>query len=346
MSEFQPQPSEGFRPAPPAGDGSGPQPVVPATARRGRPSAPARQLPPFGGPGGPSGPGRPGARAAASAAATLKGKYTPRRKVCQFCVEKVSHIDYKDLMRLRRFLSDRAKIEPRRKTGTCAKHQRRLSIALKRARMIGAAAVHRRAPAADGRDDPADSGHAERARAALPAARQFRTAGSQPGGMRPPERVRPRAAPLPDGQAPGAGGPGGPGAPVAEVGAAAPAPSTSAGLDAQPPEEAVPERSLARRRRPATSPRTSRRKRDLDHRRPDLPRGRALPLGRPAGDQRRHLRLPRGGSARTKAMNKVAGSLKLDLSQYRELEAFAQFGSELDPATQKILAKASVWWRC
>jgi F-type H+-transporting ATPase subunit alpha len=46
-----------------------------------------------------------------------------------------------------------------------------------------------------------------------------------------------------------------------------------------------------------------------------------------------------GGSARTKAMNKVAGSLKLDLSQYRELEAFAQFGSELDPATQKILAK-------
>jgi F-type H+-transporting ATPase subunit alpha len=46
-----------------------------------------------------------------------------------------------------------------------------------------------------------------------------------------------------------------------------------------------------------------------------------------------------GGSARTKAMNKVAGSLKLDLSQYRELEAFAQFGSELDQSTQKILAR-------
>src|SRR4030095_6788660 len=46
-----------------------------------------------------------------------------------------------------------------------------------------------------------------------------------------------------------------------------------------------------------------------------------------------------GGSARTKARNKGAGSLKLDLSQYRELEAFAQFGSELDPATQKILAR-------
>jgi F-type H+-transporting ATPase subunit alpha len=46
-----------------------------------------------------------------------------------------------------------------------------------------------------------------------------------------------------------------------------------------------------------------------------------------------------GGAARIKAMNKVAGSLKLDLSQYRELEAFAQFGSELDQATQKILAR-------
>jgi F-type H+-transporting ATPase subunit alpha len=46
-----------------------------------------------------------------------------------------------------------------------------------------------------------------------------------------------------------------------------------------------------------------------------------------------------GGSARIKAMNKVAGSLRLDLSQYRELEAFAQFGSELDPQTQKILAR-------
>jgi F-type H+-transporting ATPase subunit alpha len=46
-----------------------------------------------------------------------------------------------------------------------------------------------------------------------------------------------------------------------------------------------------------------------------------------------------GGSARIKAMNKVAGSLKLDLSQYRELEAFAQFGSELDESTRKILAR-------
>jgi small subunit ribosomal protein S18 len=60
-------------------------------------------------------------------------EYRPRRKVCQFCAEHVREIDYKDA-RLRRFLSDRAKIEPRRKTGTCAKHQRSLAVALKRAR--------------------------------------------------------------------------------------------------------------------------------------------------------------------------------------------------------------------
>ena len=60
----------------------------------------------------------------------------PRRKVCQFCVEKVQHIDYKDDMRLRRFTSERGKILPRRMTGTCAKHQRQLSTAIKRARTI------------------------------------------------------------------------------------------------------------------------------------------------------------------------------------------------------------------
>lgn len=62
--------------------------------------------------------------------------FRSRRKVCIFCVEHVREIDYKDAPRLRRFLSDRGKIEPRRKTGTCAKHQRRLSIALKNARFM------------------------------------------------------------------------------------------------------------------------------------------------------------------------------------------------------------------
>jgi small subunit ribosomal protein S18 len=63
-------------------------------------------------------------------------KFTPRRKVCQFCVDKIKEVDYKDLLRLRRFLSERGKIEPRRKTGTCAAHQRSLNVALKRARQL------------------------------------------------------------------------------------------------------------------------------------------------------------------------------------------------------------------
>lgn len=63
-------------------------------------------------------------------------KFTPRRKVCRFCADKLPAVDYKDLGRLRTFLSDRAKIEPRRKTGTCAPHQRLLNVALKRARHL------------------------------------------------------------------------------------------------------------------------------------------------------------------------------------------------------------------
>ncbi|HKF76496.1 MAG TPA: 30S ribosomal protein S18 [Candidatus Dormibacteraeota bacterium] len=60
----------------------------------------------------------------------------PSRKVCTFCVERVDYIDYKEVSRLRRFLSERGKILPRRITGTCAKHQRPLTAALKRARSI------------------------------------------------------------------------------------------------------------------------------------------------------------------------------------------------------------------
>ena len=63
-------------------------------------------------------------------------RYQPRRKGCPFCVDRVRLIDYKDVGRLRRFLSDRAKIEPRRKTGVCASHQRRLAEAIKRARHL------------------------------------------------------------------------------------------------------------------------------------------------------------------------------------------------------------------
>ena len=59
-----------------------------------------------------------------------------RRRVCAFCVDKVQAIDYKEPARLRRYISDRGKIEPRRKTGTCARHQRMLTTALKRARHV------------------------------------------------------------------------------------------------------------------------------------------------------------------------------------------------------------------
>ncbi|MBE6811780.1 MAG: 30S ribosomal protein S18 [Ruminococcaceae bacterium] len=59
-----------------------------------------------------------------------------RKKVCTFCVEKDAVIDYKDTAKLRRFISERAKILPRRVTGTCAAHQRELTVAIKRARQI------------------------------------------------------------------------------------------------------------------------------------------------------------------------------------------------------------------
>ena len=58
------------------------------------------------------------------------------RKVCQFCVEKKTFIDYKDTATLRHFISERAKILPRRTTGTCAMHQRELTEAIKRARQV------------------------------------------------------------------------------------------------------------------------------------------------------------------------------------------------------------------
>ena len=59
-----------------------------------------------------------------------------RKKVCAFCVDKVEEIDYKDVQKLRKFTSDRAKILPRRVTGTCARHQRDLTTAIKRARQV------------------------------------------------------------------------------------------------------------------------------------------------------------------------------------------------------------------
>ena len=81
-----------------------------------------------GGGGGGGRPGGPGGRP--------RGRFVRRRKVCAFCVEKVTHIDYKEIDKIRRFVSERAKIEPRRRTGVCAKHQRALRTAIQRARQI------------------------------------------------------------------------------------------------------------------------------------------------------------------------------------------------------------------
>lgn len=64
-----------------------------------------------------------------------KTRRAPRRKVCAFCTEKVA-IDYKDVARIKRFITEKGKILPRRQTGTCAKHQRELATAIKRARYM------------------------------------------------------------------------------------------------------------------------------------------------------------------------------------------------------------------
>ena len=82
-----------------------------------------RRPPPRGGPGG--GAGREGGR-----------KYFRRKKVCKFCVEKIEAINYKDVRLLAQFVAESGKIVPRRLTGVCTPHQRRLSSAIKQARNI------------------------------------------------------------------------------------------------------------------------------------------------------------------------------------------------------------------
>jgi small subunit ribosomal protein S18 len=93
--------------------------------------APAPQSGPSGGPGGPrgprqGGPGGPGGR----------GKFFRRKKVCKFCTEKIDAIPYRDVRLLQGFVAERGKIVPRRLTGVCTTHQRRLTKAIKQARNI------------------------------------------------------------------------------------------------------------------------------------------------------------------------------------------------------------------
>ena len=75
----------------------------------------------------------------------------PRRKYCQFCKDDVKYVDYKDSQSLRKFMTDRGKIKPRRVTGTCAQHQHRLAMAIKRAREM--ALVPYTVPVVSGRID-------------------------------------------------------------------------------------------------------------------------------------------------------------------------------------------------
>jgi small subunit ribosomal protein S18 len=74
--------------------------------------------------------------AATKKRAAAKKERRPKRKICNFCAEKTDAIDYKDTTRLRKYISERGKILPRRISGNCAKHQRGLTTAVKRARII------------------------------------------------------------------------------------------------------------------------------------------------------------------------------------------------------------------
>jgi small subunit ribosomal protein S18 len=81
---------------------------------------------PAGGPGGPGGPGGgPGGR-----------KFFRRKKVCKFCTEKIDAISYRDVRLLQGFVAERGKIVPRRLTGVCTRHQRKVSLAIKQSRNI------------------------------------------------------------------------------------------------------------------------------------------------------------------------------------------------------------------
>ena len=68
--------------------------------------------------------------------APKKYKKVSRKKVCQFCVDHAHEVDYKDVAKLKRYITEKGKILPRRQTGTCSKHQRELATAIKRARIM------------------------------------------------------------------------------------------------------------------------------------------------------------------------------------------------------------------
>ena len=87
------------------------------------------------GPGGPGGPGGGGDDRRGGQQGGKKKFFYRRKRVCKFCVEKIEYIDFKDVKTLQQFIPERGKILPRRISGTCALHQRKLQNAIKRARI-------------------------------------------------------------------------------------------------------------------------------------------------------------------------------------------------------------------
>ncbi len=171
---------------PAAGDGAPAAPSAPAA-----PAAPVTSGPPPASSSGFSSSSAPrfGRREGGSREGGGGGRggrdFRTRRKVCIFCVEKIKEIDYKDTARLRRFISDRGKIDPRRKTGTCAKHQRRLSVALKRARymsLLPYTGEHIRSIEAGGRGS-----HTERTDVGRPDQSRVETVAAAPDAATPPQ---------------------------------------------------------------------------------------------------------------------------------------------------------------
>jgi small subunit ribosomal protein S18 len=111
------------------------QQSAPAAAPQERAPYVPRTPRPAGGAGGPGGPGGP--RPAGGPGGGPGGrKFFRRKKVCKFCTEKIDAISYRDVRLLQGFVAERGKIVPRRLTGVCTRHQRRLSLAIKQSRNI------------------------------------------------------------------------------------------------------------------------------------------------------------------------------------------------------------------
>jgi small subunit ribosomal protein S18 len=119
-----------------ADETSTPQSSAPTSSSSSSERAPSSR-PPYAGPGGPRPPRPAGAPGAGGPAGGPGGrKFFRRKKVCKFCTEKIDAISYRDVRLLQGFVAERGKIIPRRLSGVCTRHQRRLSLAIKQSRNI------------------------------------------------------------------------------------------------------------------------------------------------------------------------------------------------------------------